>query len=307
MGAISSAAISQTLTNYAAGLAQDTKNALANFFAPSVHVATSIGKYKQFSDKNAFQNVNTSRAIGGTARRIEFSAADANYNCQPQALEITIDDAERQAAGEGGDYDIEKAKIDTLFSTAVVSHEAKAFSVIAAGVTAVAGAGIWSDPDVDPITEIDQQIQAIAVETGMMPNRVGIGLGAWSVLRDHPKVIARQPGAQLIGLSTKQLSSMLMNPEIDVRVGIISKDTKNFGNTKSASNIIGSEVYVFIGSETPSLYDPSFAKTFRTRNGGVDAVRMYRSENNRSDVIALDWSEDIQIVSTAAVRRITLS
>jgi hypothetical protein len=306
MGAIGTAQMKQTLTTYASGLAQDTKSALAEFIAPTVVVGVSVGQFKQYNDKNAFQNVDTSRAIGGSAKRIEFSADDATFNCKPQAIDIAIDDAERAAAGDNQD-NLEQAKTSTLVSTAVISHESKVLSAIANAVTAVAGAGVWSDVDIDPIKEIDQQIEAIATETGMMPNRIGIGLGAWNVLRNHPKVIARQPGSSLIGLNLNQLSSMLLNPSIETRVGILSKDTKKFGNTKAATNIVGAEVYIFLASPNPTVYDPSFAKTFTTKGGGVDAVRTYRAENNRSDMLALDWSEDIQVVSTAAVRRITLS
>jgi hypothetical protein len=299
--------VSQTLTNYARGIAQDRASALAEFIAPTVPVGSATGKFKSFNDKNAFQVVATDRAIGGEAKRLEFAATDPDYNCAPQALEIAIDDHERELAGEGDPLGLERAKIETLVTSAVVSHEDKVFTAIKAAVAAVGSKGVWSSASNDPVKELDEQIEAIAIETGMMPNRIVFGVGAWRVFRNHDKVIARQPGAALIGVTNAQAAQMLLNPGVEIRVGVLSKDTAKFGAAKSASNIVGAEVFLYYASGAPTLYDASFAKTFRTRNGGVEAVRQYRSERNRSDILAVDWSEDIQVVSTACVRRLTIS
>ena len=254
--------VNQTLTNYAQGLGQDRRSALADFIAPPVTTGVASGQFKRFSDKNAFQVCETDRAVGGPARRIEFDADDPTFNCRPQALEIGIDDHERELAGEVDPLGLEQAKVDTVVTNAALSHEFKVFGLIAAGVSAVGAKGVWSDPDVDPIAELDEQIEAIAVATGMMPNRMVFGIGAWRVFRNHPKVIARQPGAAQIGISTDQGAKMLLNPGIEIRVGVLSRDTKKFGAAKNAVNIVGAEVYLFYGSQSPTTYDPSFAKTF---------------------------------------------
>ena len=94
----SASTVNHTLTNYARGIAQDMSSALANFLAPEVPVTSSTGQYKDYSDKNAFQVYDTSRAIGGPAKRIEFAASDPTYNCKPQALEIPIDDNDSRPA-----------------------------------------------------------------------------------------------------------------------------------------------------------------------------------------------------------------
>jgi hypothetical protein len=36
-------------------------------------------------------------------------------------------------------------------------------------------------------------------------------------------------------------------------------------------------------------------------------VRNYRDESARSDVLAIDWSEDIKICSSIAARRLTIT
>ena len=106
--------------------------------------------------------------------------------------------------------------------------------------------------------------------------------------------------------SLDQLKGMLMAP-VDVMVGVLSKDTVKVGATTSKANIVGDEVFIFHGSTSPTLYDASFAKTFRTTRGGVDSVKQYREESANSDILAINWSEDIQVVSTTCARRLTIS
>ena len=296
-----------TLTNFAQGLAQDLTSALAEFLAPTCEVPSTIGRYKKFDDKNAFQVYNTARALGGRATRIEFETTDPTYNCQPQALEVPVDDAERDAADADDPVRLDESKIKTLVTSTALSHEVTVVEKTVGGVPAEAGLGVWSDPNVDPVAELDGIIEKISTETGMMPNRIAMGIGAWRAFRQHPKVIARQPGATLIGLSTSQASAMLLNPAVEIRVGILSRDTTKFGKAAAKVNIVGARLLVFIASQNPTQYDPSFAKTFMGRRGGITAVRTYREEGARSDIHAVDWSEDVQITGALCGKRVDIS
>lgn len=306
MGARSIAAYNPTLTNFASGLAQDLNLRVAEFMAPIVIVPAGIGAYKALDSKNAFQLYNTDRAMGGPASRIQFKATDPTFDCRPQALEVSIDDAEYDAAGDANAARLEQSRIKTLISSAGLAYENKVLTK-AKTITAEAGKGVWSDTAVDVIKEIDEQIEALSVDCGMMPNRIVMGISTWRVIKNHPKVLERASSVQSKSLNLDQFSGMLLNPSIQIRVGMISKDTAKFGATKSATNIVGAELFIFYGQDNPSEYDPSFMKTFRTKAGGVDAVRTYRDEQSRSIIHAVDWSEDVKITGSACVKRITLS
>ena len=297
--------LNQTLTNYAYGLEQDVRSAIADFIAPPTPVGVSIGQFKSFGDKNAFVVYETARALGGPATRVAFSASDSTFNCKPQALEVPIDDAER--APDGDDLNLEQARIRTLVVNGAVAHENKVMVAAKAAVSAESGKGNWSSANVDPIAELDEQIEALAIATGMMPNRIVLGIGALRILRNNPKVVAKFPGAAAVGVSVPQVASLLLNPGIDIRVGVLSKDSTKLGQTKSAANIVGAECFIFLGSATPTQFDPSFMKTFMIRGGSVTAVRQYRDENVRSDIYATDWSEDVKVTGTACVKRLTIT
>ncbi|MBI3986977.1 MAG: hypothetical protein HY343_08665 [Lentisphaerae bacterium] len=302
----SSAAFNPTLTNYAQGLSQDKASAIAEFLAPTVQVSAIQGHYKKFSDKNSFFIPSTARALGGPATRLAWSATDGDYNCEPQALEAPIDDAERDAAGDQEGI-IEEGKTRDLVNTAILAREKNVITIAKAGVAAIAGKGNWTAGANDPVQELDAAIEAISIATGIMPNRMIMGLGAWRIARSHPEVIKRFPGAALIGVTAAQFAALLLNPSIDIRIAVLSQDTSAPGKTATKANIMGDEVFTFIGSATPSLYDASALKTFAGGRYKISAVRVYRAESNRSDILAVDWSEDVQVISTDCIRRHTIT
>ena len=280
MGKLSTATYKETLKQYAYGVAQDVKSALADFIAPRVPVGVGTGMFKKFSDKNAFQ------------------------------LYDPIDDQEREKAG-GADQALEESRARTLVINASLAREKRVFDLIKANVAAVASKGVWSAANsggsAQPIDEIDEQIEAIATATGLMPNRMVIGLGAWRILKNHPNVIARLNGSAEKSVSLDLFAGMLLNPQIEIRVGILSLDANKTGKAANKSNVVGSGIFLFHGNDNPTQFDPGFAKTFSIGANSVEGVRMYREERNRSDILAVDWSEDVQVVSAICARRITVS
>ena len=307
MGKLGTSTYIETLKSYAYGVAQDVNSTLADFIAPRVPVGVGSGQFKKFSDKNAFQLYDTARAVGGKAKRIEFDASDGTFNCMANALELPIDDQEREKAGDAQNA-LEEAKTRTLVINAALAREKRVFDLVKANVSAVASKGAWSSSSsADPIDEIDEQIVAIATETGLMPNRMVIGLGAWRILKNHANVVGRQKGVSNKAVTLDVLAGMLLNPAMEIRVGVMSVDANKMGAAASKSNVVGSEIFLFHGSDNPTQYDPGFAKTFSIGANSVEDVRMYRDDSCRSDVIAVDWSEDVQVVSTICAKRITVS
>jgi len=74
MSSLAQSNIVQYLTDYAYGIGGESIDPTAQLLAPITQVASPVGKYKKFDDKNAFQTPATDRALGGPARRLEFAA-----------------------------------------------------------------------------------------------------------------------------------------------------------------------------------------------------------------------------------------
>ena len=309
MSQLASSTVVQTLTNYARGLFPDlvaSQDPIISRMAPVVNVGAATGKYKSFNDKNAFQKVGTSRAIGGPARRLEFLATDADFNCTPQALEIGIDDQERFAAG-GMDAQMEEAKIKTLLTTASMSHVNDVVVAAAAGLSAAATPSWATASSSTPLDDIDAQIQAIADEIGMMPTDIIFGLSAWRKFRASAQVKASFPNAAAVGVTPDQAAGILLNPSIRIGVSTSIRDTVKPGATKATANILGAEVYIFFASPNANTMDASFMKVFSSGANTIESVRRYREDRSRSDILAVDWSRDIRVTSTASARRLTVT
>lgn len=304
MGKLGTSTFNETLKNYAFGVAQDVKTSLADFIAPRVPVGMGSGQFKKFNEKNAFQVYDTARAVGGPATRMEFSADDEYFNCAANALEATIDDQEREKAGDAQTA-LEEAKVRTLVINAALAREKKVFDLIKSGVSV---ASTWtSSGDDDPIDLIDAEIEAIATATGLLPNRMVIGLGAWRKIKNHAEVLKRQSGTSNKAVSLDVFAGMLLNPTIDIRVGVMAFDTAKMGKAANKQNVVGSEIFIFHGNDNPTQYDPGFAKTFSIGANSVEDVRMYREEKVRSDILAVDWSEDVKVISTLCAKRIQVA
>lgn len=312
----STAQINHQLTGFAIGHANDLAMArrLAERLAPIVQVGGSHGQYKEFNDRNSFQVYNTARAMGGSANRIEFEAEDKYFNCKPQALEVTVDKEERRQAGEDNalaQQVLDEGKIAALINVTNLSHVHKVVTAVIAATTAVAGdqIGEWSNEDIDPIDQLDEQVDLLAQAVG---NKEGIkltmDLTSWRTLRNHPKTKARCNGVQVGGINAGQLNEMLAVP-VDFETHAISYNAAALGQDMDKQRLGSGQVFLHYALPTPRLtpYDPSAFKIFTVGTSMVSGVRSYDSQDGFWNAHVIDWSEDLKLTSSISMRRIEIS
>ena len=302
MSKSSTATVNTALTSFASGVAQDTNSAIADFIAPRVPVGITDGHYKKFDDKNSFRVYNTERALGGPATRIHMDADDPTFNCAEHALEAAIDDVERRKAGDFQQA-LEEAKIREVICSASLSHE---IDVITKAKSIDATSKTWGS-SADPIDDIDQAILDIVTATGMMPNGLVMSPGLWKLLKNHKNVVSRQRSTTDKAVDLGGFASMLLNPNIEIKLGILSYDTAKEGKPSSKANILGNDLLVFIRSQNPTRFDPSFMKTFSIGDVSAGNVTEYRDETCSSDIYKVAWSEQVKVVSSICAKRLTVS
>ncbi len=312
MSRLASATVNLVLTAYAQGHANDLMQAMqvANTLCPRVPVAGASGQFKKFNDDNSFQVYATQRALGGTAKRIEFGATDGTFNCLPHALETTVDDAERERAGSSalaGSL-LDQGKIRSLLNATALSYAKRVVDAVKANTTAVSDRGQWSQESIDPVDQVDEQLLALGTACGSTSGiSVVMGLNTWRTFRSHPKIKDRCTGVQVGGISLEQARGLFMLP-VNLVVGALAYETTKVGQTsKSKAQVLGDDVFMLYSVPSPTETDPSAFKCFTTGSGNVESVRTYRDESARSDVHAVDWSEDIKLTSSQAIRRLTIS
>lgn len=313
MGKPTNVQIRQDLTNYAYGLSQDLKPILdlANILAPTVPTGGASGLYNKFDDTQMFKAYAAAvarRAIGGQAAEIGFLSDTANYNAKPYGLRIPIDNHERAEAGEDGKDLLEQSKTRTLTINCALAHLNEVVTLAKASVSAASGKGAWNNANVDPIKELNEQIKAVWLASGIVPNYVVVDFGAWCVLADNPLVLKRMPGADVAMVTPARIGGMLVNPNAK----IIVSDTAvlyggGLGNSSATKRgIVGGSALIFHNSPVPTPYDPSFMKTFSPSANLFTEVYQYRQEPH-IDWFENDWTCQPVVVASSLCKRIDVT
>lgn len=300
------------LTQYAYGLMQDIEPALrlAKLLAPVVPTGGMSGLYNLFDDTAAFKAYAAAiarRATGGHAQEIGLLSTTGDYNCKPSGLRIKIDEVERQNAGSMSNL-LEQAKVRTLTIQSALAFLANVLTVIKASVSAATGKGTWLDGNVDPIQEINQQIKAVFLATGMIPNHIVFDFGAWCVFADNPKVLARMPGADVAQVSPARIQRLFVNPNATVEIVETAVLTGGgLGNSSATKvSVMGGSVLIFFNNPLATQYDPSFCKTFSPSANLFTEVFTYREEPH-FDWFENDWNSQTVVVASGLCKRIDVT
>lgn len=300
----------ETLTIFAQGFMAQRADSLIDFIAPYVSTGTSSGDYKLFDQNDPFQIYDdTVIPEDGESQTVHFNASSDKYDCEPHGLKIPIRDWERKQAGEKGFAVMRNGKLNTLLSTQLVNREYKGWSKIRAAVKAEAGTGAWAGvagEGKDPIDELDNLIEQINNNTGTMPGYIAIGLSAWRILKNHPKVLARMTGIKPCA-TVEDIRGMLLNPNMDIRIGSMPINTAKLGRASAKKGILGADLFVFHKSESPTTDDMSAVKTFTIDAPGVAEVHTLRDDLNHREFDEVLWSEDLKITGPIAIKRISVA
>ncbi len=306
------------LTTYAQGIAQDKLAGyrLANLICPIVQVPGATGKFKKFDDKNSFVVEDTARALGGPRKRLQFEATDGDYNCKPHGLEIGQDDFEMDLTGSlagspVGNELLAQGKVASMVSRKVGAYVNRIVAFVAANLTPVANSGNWSNNDIDPIDQIDFEINRVATIVGTTDNiKVIVSLTDWIALRRNAQVKKRLALVPGMGL-TKELFTGALAVPVQLEISAFSLISAKWGQTggvgRPKAQVMAGSCLVLYSVPTPGIMDASAFKCFSTSSVLVDAIRTYREEANNSDMHAMDWSEDIEQTGTACASLLAIT
>ena len=314
MSRLSDISASPTLREYAQGAAQDAIMPVADFLAPTVEVATSVGRFKRYTEKNRFHIPNTLRTLGGRASELRFEATDATFNCEPHALDYPVDNLEQLEAD--GLEDMLREGVTAVAEMASLSHEA---SVINAGLESV-GAGtdkVWN-ATADPVSDVDDAILAV-IKAAKYGSLMGVGVlfgaTAWSIFKNQDKVRGRfvvgngsgkASGKLGLAVPTEESAGQMFIGTPQVKTSYMIYDTAPEGKDESISFLLDSTILIFARKEAPSRRDPSFMKTFRLMNKFM-VPGSYVRDDGRVEVAKFDWSEDVQVTNSSACVRLNVS
>jgi hypothetical protein len=315
--ALASATLNYQLTAYAQGLWNDLSDVvkLAERLAPTTPVPGASGQFKKFEDKNSFMPEKTARALGGDPTLIAFAADDDTYACKPQALEVRVDKIEDQQAGADGDpvaaQLLDEGKIRALMNKTALSHVLDVTTAVLAAVQPQPNLGNWSNPDIDPIDQLDQVLLSLSQNCGSTQNiKLTMDISAWNLLRTNPKVKARAifgAGDALGSINMAQLAAALIFP-VDIMAANVVYDQSRLGQAPNKARAMASVALVHYSVPGATLYDPSAFKSFTVGSGSpVGNVRTYVAPNELYRGHLVDWSRDIHQTSSLSMQRLNVN
>lgn len=310
MSRLSDISASPVLREFAQGAAQSAIMPVADFLAPTIEVPTSVGRYKKYTEKDRFRIPNTLRSIGGRATELRFEVSDETYNCEPHALDYPVDNLEKLESG-----DLENALREGAVAVAEVAALSHEKSVIDAAMTA-AGAGtgkVWGTT-ADPVADIDAAILDV-IKAAKYGSLMGVGVlfgaSAWCLFKNQDKVRGRfvvgngGKGGSL-AVPTEGSAGHLFVGTPEVRASYMVYDNAAPGVAEDVKFLLDSTVLVFARRPNPTRRDPSFMKTFRLM-GKYMVPSSYMRDDGRVEVAKFDWSEDVRVTNSAAVKRLNVS
>lgn len=95
----------------------------------------------------------------------------------------------------------------------------------------------------------------------------------------------------------------LLFSEPECQMSLMVEDIAAEGVDESIDFLLDDSILVFAANENPTTLDPSFMKTFRL-DGEWMKPGAYRTEDDRGEVLKMDWSEDVQVTNSPAAKRL---
>ena len=310
MSRLSDISASPVLREFAQGAAQSAIMPVADFLAPTIEVPTSVGRYKKYTEKDRFRIPNTLRSIGGRATELRFEVSDETYNCEPHALDYPVDNLERLES-----EDLENALREGAVAVAEVAALSHEKSVIDAAMAA-AGVGtgkVWGS-SADPVADIDAAIMDV-IKAAKYGSLMGVGVlfgaSAWCLFKNQDKVrgrfvVGNGSKGNNLAVPTEATAGSLFVGSPDVRTSYMVFDNAAPGIAEDVKFLLDNTVLVFARRPSPTRRDPSFMKTFRLM-GKYMVPSSYMRDDGRVEVAKFDWSEDVRVTNSAAVKRLNVS
>lgn len=275
-------AVNPELTAIAVGFINPDANLIADRVLPLVPTAQTF-QYTVFDTAQAYTVPNTLVGRKSYPNEVEFGSTVLTDKTADYALDdfVPSSDMEVWAAMPKNAGVPDPKRVSTLLTTSLISlaREIRAAGLVfnasnyAAGLQqTLAGVGQWSDyANSNPVQAI------LAAADGMLrrPNKLVIGRAAFSVLRQHPKVVASVFPISQTGngkVSAAQLAEALELDEVIVGEGFV-----NIAKPGAAANmqrVWGKNAALIFSSETEAQYgQPTFGWTAKFGNREVREIQ----------------------------------
>ncbi len=285
---------SEALTAFTVGWT-DPENiaAILDFIAPPVPVGRRF-EFKRSDNAQAFYSENDDvRAIGSEFKRVRYDGESVNEKTLNKGLSIRVDHDE--VAGD----DWQERYVQMLMQRLLRNELRRAISALDTIATASNADGIW-DCASNPDAEIRQMLMEAGNESGVRPNRLLFGEGAWDLrmtaLESQNNAVAFKSSA----LAKDELANKFMLDSCEVV-------SSRYQTSSGKENLLGMNVYAFFAQNGISKDEPSNLKRFYTPTEEGSNFRVYCDEYAKYTDISVEHYSSIVATSELGVRKLAVS
>ena len=267
----SSFPINPSLTAIAIGYRNPDVNLIADAVLPRVPVAQKFS-YTRYDAAQGYTVPSTEIGRKSEPNMVDFGGTIINDEVIDRGLDDLVPNSEQQAwesmakPASGGPVDPQALSTMMLTSLIELDREVRvsgtvfnAANYVAANQVTLAGASQWSDyVNSNPLAALMAAIDG----TLFRPNQLVIGRQAWTVLRQHPKIVqAVFKTVQGAGVVTKQAMSDLLEIE-NIIIGDAWVNTARKGQPASYQRTWGKHCsLLFTSMQAAQMAQPTFGFT----------------------------------------------
>lgn len=285
---------SEALTAFTVGW-RDPENIaeLLDFIAPPVPVGRRF-EFKRSDNAQAFYSENDDvRAVGAEFKRVRYDGESINEKTLNKGLTIRVDHDE--VAGD----DWQERYVQMLIQRLLRNELRRAIQALDTIAAESSADGVWGSSS-NPDAEIRNMLMEAGNESGVRPNRLLFGEGAWdlrmSALESQNSAVAFKAGA----MAQDELAAKFMLDSCRVV-------SSRYQTASGKSPILGMNVYAFFAQNSISKDEPSNLKRFYTPAEEGTAFRVYCDEYAKYTDISVEHYSSIVATSELGVRKLAVS
>lgn len=275
---------------------------------PIVKVDKLSDFYYVWNEETDFNTTSDTMSATGRPNRINLAFGIDAYQCRPYGLMAEVPIATLETADDplqplSKATENVRAQLDNnqeVRCAAIVFNNA---SYAAGYRQTLSGTAQWSDfANSDPITNI-----LFGLDTALQrPNIMVIGVDAWRILRQHPKVVAAAfplggNSANRAMLTSQALQALLADEGVtQVLIGRRRVNTADPGAAPIYARAWGKHCSLIYATERPAIDTASWGYTFSSLEGTVTRDQAVLNGSRGVEFVKVAWEADAKVTAPRA-------
>ena len=280
MNAAATRVINPILTTVAQGYSQ--ADLVGHTLFPRVPVEISGGQVLEFG-KESFKLYNSRRAPGGATKRISFGYLGKPFALYNDALEAPVPREFLRDAKVMPGLDLGQRAVNLVMRSLLLGLEVAQATLAcdaaqydAGHKITLAGTSKWSDPNSDPIAQMDTYKEAIRSTVGIRPNTMLLSAQAYSAAKTNSKIRAQFQYTNPDSLTLEMLARAFDVKRLVVGEAVTSDDSGVISDVWGNNAILA-----YVPDVPTSMEVPSYGYTY-TMQGHPLVEEPYYDNNAKS-------------------------